>query len=133
MGLGERAGEVDTRGAVICREEDGTIVVRVKHVDITAEVMREILDGRFSLGRVKARVLIDTRAVRSMTREAQELTATDDVVPYTGAIALVVASSLSVVLANLYVVFVRPRFPTKMFRTEEAARAWLSTVPLPER
>lgn len=125
------AGEVvDTRGAVIHRDDDGTIVIRVKHVDMTAEVMRDVLAGRFSFGRVKAKVLIDTRAVRSMTREAQELTAADDVLPYTGCIALVVANSLSVVLANFYLLFVRPRFPTRMFRTEEAAREWLRTIEI---
>lgn len=124
------SGVVDTRGAVIQRDEDGTIVIRIKHVDMTADVMRDVLAGRFSFGKVKAKVLIDTRAVRSMTREAQELTATDDVVPYTGCIALVVANGLSVVLANFYLLFVRPRFPTRMFRTEEAAREWLRSVEI---
>lgn len=119
---------VDTAGAEITLERDGTVVIRVKHVDMTREVMADVLAGRFTLGRVRAPVLVDARRVRSMTREAQELSAGPDTLPYTDCIALLVASAVSVVLGNFFLVFVRPPFPTRMFRDEAEARAWLAAT-----
>ena len=124
----EDGRSVDTRGARITLERDGTVAIRVKHVDMTGEPMQEVPVCRFALGRVRAPILVDARRVRSMTREAQEMTAKPDTLPYTDCIALLVDNSLSVVLANFYLVFVRPPFPTRMFRSEEAARAWLATA-----
>lgn len=107
-------------------EDDGTIVVRVKDVDMTAERMSAILDERrAAFGAHCVPLLIDARRVRSMTREAQELTARPDSKEYTACLALLVDSAVSVVLVNFFMVFVRPPYPTRMFRSEDAARAWL--------
>jgi len=124
----EMGGEaqVDTVGAEITLEADGTVVIRVKAVHMTEEVMAQVLEGRFSLGKVRAPLLVDTRRVLSMSRKAQEITAAPNTVPYTDCIALIVDKPVTVVLVNFYMVFVRPPFPTRMFRTEAAARDWLA-------
>ncbi len=119
---------IETSGAHITREADGTIAIRVKPVVMTGEVMAEVLRGRFSFGRTRCPVLVDTRQVRSMTREAQELSAAPENRPYTECLALLVDNSVSVVLANFFMIFVRPPYPTRMFRTEGAARAWLAAT-----
>jgi len=126
--VGVAANQVSTTGADITLEEDGTVVVRVKPVDMTREMMAEVLEAQFALGKVRAPVLVDARRVKSMSRAAQELSAAPETIPYTDCIALLIANSVTVVLANFFVVFVRPPYPTKMFRSEAAARAWLAAT-----
>lgn len=117
---------MSVEAADIFREDDGMIVVRVKNVDMTAPRMTEILDARRrAFGAQRVPLLIDARRVKSMTREAQELTARPDSVEYTDCLALLVESAVSVVLVNFFMVFVKPPYPTRMFRSEDAARAWL--------
>jgi len=125
MSSGEQR-QVTVEAADIICEPDGMIVIRVKNVDMTAERMNEILDARRrAFGAHEVPLLIDTRKVRSMTREAQEITARPDSKEFTECMALLADSAVSVVLVNFFMVFVRPPYPTRMFRSEEAARAWL--------
>lgn len=124
----QRIESIETVGAIITRESDGVIIIRVKPVDMTKEVMAEVLRGRFSFGRVRAPVLVDTRQVRSMTREAQELSASPEIRPFTDCLALLVGNSVTVVLANFFLVLARPPYPTRMFRHEAAARAWIDAT-----
>lgn len=122
-----------TGGAELELEDDGTVVIRIKHVDLTAALMREILDAEISLRAERGPALIDTRRVRSMTREAQALSASPEVGATTSCLALLVDNPLTVVLANMFMAFVRPPYPTKMFRREADARAWLHEENVRER
>lgn len=114
-------------------EPDGLVVVRVNDIDMGADEMRAILEARFSFGYRLAPVLVDARRVRSMSREAQEISAAPAVQPYTNCIGIIVQSPVSVILANFFMVFVKPVFPTRMFRSEEAARAWLQATRTDKR
>lgn len=115
-----------SEGADIEVEPDGTVIIRVKPVNMSVDLMRGVLDARFSLGLRRAPVLVDTRRVLSMSREAQQLSAKPGVREYTACLALVVESALSVMLANMFIAFARPPYPTRMFRDEVAARGWLA-------
>lgn len=114
--------------ADLALEPDGTIVIRVKPVVMTAIEMAAVLDARIRLRDGLAPILVDTRRVTSMSREAQEMTASERMRPFTDCVALLVDNPVSVVLANFFVVLVRPPYPTKMFRSEERARRWIADV-----
>lgn len=107
-------------------EQDGLIVIRVKHVDMTSEQMRKVLDARLALRPAPAPVLVDARQVKSMSREAQEMTASAEMQPYTECIAMLASNPVSVLLVNFFMVLVRPPYPTQMFRDEAKARAWVA-------
>jgi hypothetical protein len=107
-------------------EEDGLIVIRVKHVDMTAAEMRKVLDARLSLLKARAPLIVDARQVKSMSREAQEMTASAEMRPYTQCIAVLASNPVSVLLVNFFMVLVKPPYPTQMFRDEVKARAWIA-------
>ena len=117
---------VETTAAEIEEEPGGLVVVRIKPgVDLVLERMREILDARFALVPRPAPVLVDARHCRSMSREAQELSAGAEASPYTARLAILMDGPVSVVLGNFFMVFVKPPYPTRLFRDETAAREWL--------
>lgn len=116
---------VETNAAVVEVEPDGVVVVRVKAIDMDADRMREVLRARFELVPRAAPVLVDARRVRSMSREAQGLTVSAAERPYPDCLAILMDGPVSVVLGNFFMVFVKPPYPTKLFRDEGVARAWL--------
>ncbi len=120
------SSSIDTSAARIEVEADGVVVIHVKAgVDLKEEHMREILAARFTLVPRAAAVLVDARYVRSMTRASMELSANPDVRPFTARLGVLVESPVSVVLTNFFMVFIRPPYPTRLFRDESAARSWL--------
>jgi hypothetical protein len=78
------------------------------------------------------RLLIDIRSIRSITREARALFASDETSGM-GVIglALVIKSSVSRMIGNVYFYWNKTAHPTRLFTDPEKARAWL--VQLPER
>lgn len=102
------------------------VVIHVKSgVDMSEDLMRDVLTARFTLAPRAAMVLVDARRVRSMSRAAMELSANPEVRPFTARLAVLTGSPVSVVLANFFMVFIRPPYPTRLFRDEDAARSWL--------
>lgn len=120
------AARASVPAADLFLEQDGLIVIRVKHVDMTGEQMRKVLDARLELCRARAPLLVDARSVKSMSREAQEMTASAEMRPYTECIAMLASNPVSVLLVNFFMVVVRPPYPTQLFRDEAKARAWVA-------
>jgi len=73
----------------------------------------------------KRPTIADLRGLRSTTREARELGASDDVTAVTSRMALIVGNPVTRVLGNFFLVVTSPKYPTKLFNDEAAARAWL--------
>lgn len=76
-------------------------------------------------GRTRNRVLVDMRGVRSQTREARQYFAGAEAERATLAVALLVGSPLSRVLANFFLRLMPQRWPTALFTDEASAVAWL--------
>lgn len=76
-------------------------------------------------GRQRNRVLVDMRGVRSQTREARQYFAGPEAERATLAVALLVGSPLSRVLANFFLRLMPQRWPTALFNDEDAAITWL--------
>ncbi len=72
-------------------------------------------------------VLVDLRAIRAQSAEARALFAGPAATSVCRAVALLIGSPLSRVLGNFYLGFNRPETPTRLFTSEDEARAWLRT------
>lgn len=109
--------------------EDGVLRVVVHEgADVGADDMRSFLAARMELAPHRVAVLIDQRRIRTMTREAQEAgTEGSDQRPTIG-VAILIAGPIAVMIANFFIIFGRPRYPTKLFTNEPAALAWLDEL-----
>ncbi len=76
-------------------------------------------------GRQRNLVLVDMRGVRSQSREARQYFAGPEAGRATLAVALLVGSPLSRVLANFFLRLMPQKWPTALFNDEQAAIAWL--------
>lgn len=87
---------------------------------------KENIAATFELaGRRQIGVLVDMRGVRSQTREARQYFAGHEAEQVTRAVALLIGSPVSRVLANFYLRLRTPRIPTALFTNEDEAIAWL--------
>jgi hypothetical protein len=113
--------------AMVGSEPDGTVVL------VFAQGSR--LDAENTLGIMRAHVaaaagkprptLADLRGMRSATREARQLGASAEVVAITSRMAIVVGNPVTRVLGNFFMQVTNPKFPTRLFTDEAAARTWL--------
>jgi hypothetical protein len=70
-------------------------------------------------------LLVDLREVKSQTAEARAYLAGREGIQVSQAVALLTGSPLSRVLGNFYLGLNKPSIPTRLFTSEEEARAWL--------
>jgi hypothetical protein len=125
---------IATRSADVVLGDDDVLRVIVRDgADVTADDMRAFLAARMELAPHRVAVIIDQRRIRSMTREAQEAgSAGADKRPTIG-VAILIGSPIAVIIANFFIIFGRPHYPTKLFTNEEAALAWIDELRRAER
>ena len=120
---------IATRNADVALGEDDVLRVIVRDgADVTADDMRAFLAARMELAPHRVGVLIDQRRIRTMTREAQEAGTEGAEHRPTLGVAILIAGPIAVMIANFFIIFGRPRYPTKLFTHEEAALAWLDEL-----
>lgn len=78
--------------------------------------------------RLPVAVLVDCRLVRSATRESRLYWEGQEARESLSAMALLVASPVSRVIASFFVRLVRPEFNVRLFSTEADAVSWLRQV-----
>jgi hypothetical protein len=76
-------------------------------------------------GRQRSRVLVDMRQVHSQTREARLYFGGAEAEAATLAVAILIGSRVSRVLANFFLRVSRQRLPTALFTQQDAAVTWL--------
>ena len=84
---------------------------------------------RDSLNRQKTRVMIDMRQTTRITREARQYYANERTASIQSATALLVGSSVTVMIANFFMGLNKPLTPTRMFREPGPAIEWLKGFP----
>ena len=116
--------------ATVFAEADGTVVLVFhpgSHLD--AENTGPVVRAHVAAAAGQKRpTLADLRGMRSATREARELAAAPDVAAVTLRMALIVKSPVSRVLGNFFMKVTHPKYPTRIFNDEVAARDWLRGV-----
>lgn len=70
-------------------------------------------------------VLVDMRGIRSETREAREYFTSEDVAARVSSVAILIGSPVSKMVANFFLRLGNHRVPTRLFTSEDEARAWL--------
>ena len=93
---------------------------QLEDVEEHVQILRE------QLGEGKFLFLADIRATKGISKEVRDyLGSSLDIVALASATALLVGSNVSRIIANLFLKFNRPVFPTQLFTNEEAAIEWL--------
>ncbi|MET3804070.1 hypothetical protein ABIB25_001056 [Nakamurella sp. UYEF19] len=85
---------------------------------------RKVTSAVAAFGRGPVPVLVDMRYLRKAEREAREHFTSEDA--QATAVALLVSSAVSKVVANFIIGLQRMPVPTRMFTDEGAATGWLS-------
>lgn len=86
----------------------------------------DCIDRTFEVaGQVRRPVMVDMSGIRAETREARHYFASDEAVARYSAVAIVVSSPLSRVIANFFMRLTQHRRPTRLFTDERAAADWL--------
>jgi hypothetical protein len=73
----------------------------------------------------KSPVLVFLHSVLASDRDAEKHTSSEELVSVISAMALVTRTPLSNHLAQMFMWFSRPPYPTKLFSDERKAREWL--------
>jgi len=115
-------------GAKIWLEEDG--IVRIKYPDnfhITMDVMESIYQQHLQITTDKRPILADAGSVASVDYDAQQFVSNDGPAALTSALAVVVKSAFTRAMGEMFMMFHKPPYPTRMFQNKEDALEWLKT------
>lgn len=119
--------EQTVRVAKLWLGEDG--IVRIIHnpnAEVTLEDAQETMAAYLTINQGKRRpLLIDTRTMRSISREARHYYAGTEAARVASAAALLVGTPISEVLGNFYIGMSTPHLPSRLFASEDEALAWL--------
>ena len=111
--------------------EEGKILRTViyPNSEITSEDAKEVFNAHLELAEDKqVASLVDIRGIKSATREARSFPTTASVAKFPIALALLVDSPVSRVIANFFLGVNKPSYPTKFFNSENEAITWLKGI-----
>ncbi len=114
--------------AKIWLEDDG--IVRIKYPDnfhITMDVMESVYQQHLQITTEKRPILADCGTVASVDYDAQQFVSTEERAALTSALAVIVKSAFTRAMGEMFMMFHKPPYPTRMFQHEEDALEWLKT------
>ena len=115
--------------------EDG--IVRIEYpqnFNLTLQVMQAVNQKHRRIAADKRPVLVYAESVASAEYEAQQFASTQQTIELTTCLAIIVKSFFTRAMAELFMKFHKPPYPTRVFNDEQAALAWLETfLPDEER
>lgn len=119
--------EIVTRTAITRLEADGVVhvITLPGSVQVLADAqanMRafdQVADGK------QRPMLLDIRQIKSQDRDARLFYGRPENTRMVTAVAIIVGSPMSRVIGNFVLGFSKASAPTKIFTSEESARAWL--------
>jgi len=121
------ANEQTSRVAKLWLGDDG--IVRIIHVpgaQLTLEDAKETMASYLKLYKGKRRpLLVDTKTMKSMTRETRQYYAGAEAAKVASAAAIIVGTPVSRVLGNFYLGLSNPHLPSRLFTSEDEAMEWL--------
>ena len=121
------ANEQTSSVAKLWLGDDG--IVRIIHVpgaQLTLEDAKETMASYLKLYKGKRRpLLVDTKTMKSMTRETRQYYAGAEAAQVASAAAIIVGTPVSRVLGNFYLGLSNPHLPSRLFTSEDEAMEWL--------
>ena len=101
-------------------------VTQVPGAELTLEDAQETMAAYVKVTKGKRLpILVDTRKMKSMSRETRKYYAGEEAAKVASAVALIIDTPLSKVLGNFYLGLSNPRLPTRLFTAESEALEWL--------
>jgi hypothetical protein len=121
------AEEQKSRVARVWIGEDGICrIVHVPGAEITLQDAQETMAAYLKLNKGKRLpLLVDTKTMRSISREARHYYASAEAAAVASAVALMVETPVSKVLGNFYLGLSNPHLPSRLFTAEGPALEWL--------
>lgn len=99
---------------------DEGAVVEIAEARAAGDVIAELCAGR------KVPMMVDFAGLRSQSKDSRHYFANDvEMLSNFTAVAILVNSALTKVIANFYMGINKPKIPTRMFDDRDAALAWL--------
>ncbi len=109
--------------------DDGIVrIVYPQDFELTLEVMQAVYQQHVRITTDKRPLLVHAESIASAEYEAQQFASRDEVVELVSAMAIVVKSAFTRAMAELFMKFHRPPYPTRVFNDEDAATRWLGMV-----
>ena len=119
--------EIVTRIAKIYLGEDS--IVRAAYFPKAEETLTDAKENIAAVAKVskgqKYPILVDYRKVKSVAREARAYYAGKETAKVVNAVAILIGSLVSRVIANFFLGLNKPKFPVKLFTSEADAIEWL--------
>jgi len=116
-----------TRTAKVWLGEDG--IVRANYFPNAEETLADAKESIATVVKVSKRkkcpVLVDSRNLKSITREARAYYAGEENAKVVNSTALLIDSPISKIIGNFFMNFNKPKFPTRLFTSETEAIEWL--------
>ena len=127
MGQLQDVGIIETRTATHQLLQNGLIYAKIHAgAEQTLDDAKENLDVATKMAGGKiCPVLIDIRAMKSISSEAREYYAGDKASQVLLACALLIGNPISKLIGNFFLTLHKPRMPTRLFTDEETALEWL--------
>jgi hypothetical protein len=118
-----------TRTARLMIRDDGITLVTTNQ-----STREELADAKENVTAISAMnhgkpapVLVDMRYTQGIDRETRNYYSSQDGLLATKALALLVQSPITQLMANIFISLDQPPVPTRLFTSEDAAVAWLKT------
>lgn len=108
--------------------EDGIARTKVKpNAEVTLEQAREnsIAVNALSKGGRTFPLLVDSRAIKSISKEARDFFSMNNRESNVVAFAIIIDSPLSKIIGNFFMGLNKPRVPARLFTRETEALEWL--------
>ena len=119
--------EIRTRTMVTRLDTDG--VMHIAHFpgaeETLADAEENIRAGTAAWGVGPWPILVDIRQMKPLSRDVRRYYTRPEATRRVKALALLVHSPLSRVLANFFITLIKPNAPTRIFTDETEALAWL--------
>lgn len=110
--------------------DDGIIRTKVKpnaEVQLKEAKENSELINSFSTNGETFPLLIDSRSIRSISKEARDFFSMNNRASCIIAFAIIIDSPLSKIIGNFFMGLNKPRVPARLFNNEEEALIWLKT------
>ena len=122
-----RRQQIAVQVARVTLEPDGTIsFVMRPGACLDAANTRELLQAFTQLaGNLPRRILVHSRGLRSQDRRSREMCSAPELARLVDRVAVIALNPVARVLTAFFVRVSKPRYPMRLFETEQAARAWL--------
>ena len=109
--------------------DDGIVrIVYPQDCELTLDVMQAVHQQHIEITTDKRPLLVHAESIASAEYEAQQFASRDDVVELVSAMAIIVKSVFTRAMADLFMKFHKPPYPTRVFNDEESAIRWLREV-----